>query len=75
VKTWEERCYPSGIPDEVPEGLSKSLRAPSYKSICLCILRNDLILKGLGFGGVESKYHNALKESMKESQSRQNRLF
>lgn len=46
---WESRCYFDGIPDEIPVLLESTGRAPSYKSIALCILRNDLKLKGLGF--------------------------
>jgi len=75
VKTWEARCYSSGIPDEIPEGLSKSLRAPSYKSIALAILRNDMQLKSLGFSGKESKYYEQLKQIKKEADSPQERLI
>lgn len=49
VNLWEARCYSDGIPDEVPDLLEKTGRAPSYKAIAICILKNDLRLIGLGF--------------------------
>jgi predicted phosphoadenosine phosphosulfate sulfurtransferase len=61
VETWETRCYSDGIPDEIPESLSKALRAPSYKSIALCLLRNDRQLKGLGFHVADTELVQALK--------------
>jgi hypothetical protein len=36
---WAARCYSSGLPDSVPDGLLYSL----------AVLRNDLHLKALGF--------------------------
>ncbi len=46
---WEDRCYSSGIPDEVPDLLAKTNRAPSWKKIAICLLKNDMKLRGLGF--------------------------
>jgi predicted phosphoadenosine phosphosulfate sulfurtransferase len=46
---WEDRCYSKGIPDEVPELLAKTNRAPSWKKIAICLLKNDMKLRGLGF--------------------------
>lgn len=46
---WTNRCYSDGIPDEVPELLSKTGRAPSWKKIAMCLLKNDMKLRGLGF--------------------------
>lgn len=46
---WINRCYSDGIPDEVPELLSKTGRAPSWKKIAMCLLKNDMKLRGLGF--------------------------
>lgn len=53
-KTWRDRCYDAGLPDEVPAKLSASGRAPSWKAIAMCILKNDLQLRGLGFGRTDS---------------------
>lgn len=62
VKQWEDKCYPHGIPDEVPVRLAQLHKAPSYKQIALCILKNDYALKTLGFELKKSKYYHALKK-------------
>jgi predicted phosphoadenosine phosphosulfate sulfurtransferase len=73
VTEWESRCYFDGIPDEVPGKLAKSLRVPNYKSIAMCILNNDHLLKGLGFSGMHSKYYDLLKhEEMKRNSNQIN---
>lgn len=46
---WRNRCYFDDIPDEVPELLAKTNRAPSWKKIAICLLKNDMQLRGLGF--------------------------
>jgi predicted phosphoadenosine phosphosulfate sulfurtransferase len=55
---WEGRCYSSGIPDEVPDLLAKTNRAPSWKKIAICLLKNDMKLRGLGF--TEVSYNASL---------------
>ncbi len=48
-KWWEERGYPSGIPDEAPYILESKKIVPSWRRICKSLLRNDYWCKGLGF--------------------------
>lgn len=72
---WEERCYPDGIPDEVPDGIMKSMRAPSYKAIAQCILQNDLMLYGVGFQPHVSHWYRVLKTEKTEEKSDQLRLI
>lgn len=62
IRTWEARGYSGGIPDEVPEGLSRDCLAPSYKAICLAILNNDVALKSLGHTPRRSRWYDALKQ-------------
>ena len=62
---WESRCYSDGIPDEVEEGLSKSMRVPSYKAIAEAILKNDLLLYSLGFQPKIGAWYRAVKEANK----------
>ena len=71
IKTWERRCYLNGIPDEVPAGVAKSNRAPSYKSIAISILNNDFNLKCCGLSGKESKYYSILKAMKEKENSKQ----
>jgi len=54
VEMWRSRCYSDDIPDEVPELLARTNRAPSWKKIAICLLKNDMKLRGLGF--TESNY-------------------
>lgn len=75
MSKWEERCYFDGIPDEVPAGIAKSGRAPSWKQIAIAILRNDLLLKELGFSGKESKYYSQLRQMKEDEKSPQRRLL
>lgn len=75
VAIWESRCYSSGIPDEVPESLSKTLRAPSYKAIAVAILKNDLNLVGAGFQCGNSETVEALLEIKKSASKKQGELF
>lgn len=49
VETWRTRCYRDSIPDTLPDGLLFSGRAPSWKAIALCLLRNDFRLHKLGY--------------------------
>ena len=73
ISVWENRCYSAGIPDVVPDGISKSMRAPSYKSIAIAILSNDHTLRSIGFSGKYSDYHMLIKQS--KLKDRQEALF
>lgn len=62
IKTWEKKGYSDGIPEEVPCLLMELKKAPSYKAICLAILKNDSSLKTLGYQPRKSKYYHILKK-------------
>lgn len=49
VKRWEARGYPDGIPDEAPVELEAIGKVPSYRLICICILKNDVACETLGY--------------------------
>lgn len=72
---WEMRCYSDGIPDEVPNKIMDSGRVPSYKALAISILKNDLLLKGVGFEGKESKWYSALKDKKRREESNQYDMF
>ena len=61
VSDWKDKGYSDDIPDEVPHALEKLNLAPSYKAICLALLRNDLNLEALGFAAKKSKWYSILK--------------
>lgn len=62
IKTWENRCYFDGLPDEAPYELEITNKVPSYKKICMAILKNDHSLKTLGFTEKKSKYYDYYKK-------------
>jgi len=61
INRWKFRGYPNDIPDEVPEKLAQLNLAPSYKAICIAILKNDHSMQGLGFSPKKSIWYNELK--------------
>jgi predicted phosphoadenosine phosphosulfate sulfurtransferase len=69
-RTWEKRCYFRGIPDEVPAKIAKAMRAPSYKSIAICILKNDLHLTALGFSPKNNSLVDELRKVQNELQNK-----
>lgn len=62
IKTWENKCYYFGIPDEIPQKLSETKRVPNYKDIVKCIIKNDNHLEGLGFTKQKCNAYNVLKK-------------
>jgi len=61
IETWKNRGYDLDIPDEVPEKLMQLRLAPSYRAICLTILKNDYSLKLLGVTPPKSKWYDEYK--------------
>ena len=59
IQEWEKKCYHNGIPDDAPIELGD--KVPSYRRICIAILKNDFNLNSLGFESKKSKYYNMLK--------------
>lgn len=62
IKTWENRCYFNGIPDEAPYELEIRNKVPSYRRICYAILKNDITLKSLGYSPKKSEYYSYFKK-------------
>jgi predicted phosphoadenosine phosphosulfate sulfurtransferase len=61
IATWSRRGYATDLPDEVPSGLMRAGLAPSYKAICVAILKNDASMSSLGFSPRHSDWYDALK--------------
>lgn len=59
IRTWEYRCYSDGLPDDAPQEIFD--RVPSYKRICIAILKNDVSLETLGFTKNKCQAYNELK--------------
>jgi len=62
ISTWEKRCYSNGIPDAAPVELESRNKVPSYRRICIAILKNDHQLKTLGYQPKKSKYYDYYKK-------------
>ena len=59
---WKDKGYPDGVPDEVPLRLMELNKVPSYKQVCIAILKNDISLKSLGITPRKSIYYSILKK-------------
>jgi len=77
IKAWENRCYPQGIPDEAP--IEVNDKVPSYKKICIALLKNDMNLTSLGYEQKKTKYYSMLKRielsARNDGKPKQLRLF
>ncbi len=62
LDSWKEKGYPEGIPDEAPLRLMELNKVPSYKQVCIAILKNDITLKSLGLTPKKSIYYSILKK-------------
>lgn len=59
----------------MPEGLEKSNRVPSYKAIATAILKNDLLLRSIGFSEEEGGLAKELRLAYKSKLDKQIKLF
>lgn len=77
VNQWEQQCYSNGIPDEAPKELEKRDLVPSYRRICIAIMKNDTNLKSLGFSSNKSVYYDNIKynELLLRNKQMQLKLF
>ena len=75
IRTWEQRCYMEGIPDEAPRALEAINLVPSYRKIAAAILKNDHHLISLGFPAPKREVYNQLKiiEIKERNEKLQNR--
>jgi predicted phosphoadenosine phosphosulfate sulfurtransferase len=63
------------LPDELPQLLAKTNRAPCWKSVAMALLNNDMKLYTIGFAKGESQTSMELMRQKKEKESKQNKLF
>jgi predicted phosphoadenosine phosphosulfate sulfurtransferase len=49
VRSWERKGYHDGLPDEAPRTLEENGRVPSWRMVCIAIMKNDKTLETLGF--------------------------
>ena len=61
IKSWKRRGYPDDIPDEAPRRLEESFRVPSYRMLCIAIMKNDRHLLILGYSRPPCSIYNEIK--------------
>jgi predicted phosphoadenosine phosphosulfate sulfurtransferase len=61
VEKWEGRGYSNGIPDEAPPRLEVMCKAPSYRMICMAIMKNDSQLETLGYSRTKCEAYSNIK--------------
>ena len=63
IEKWESRCYKNGIPDEAPTQLESRLLVPSYRIICIALMRNHNNLELLGIPRPKCKIYSDIKRN------------
>ncbi len=61
IKNWEKRGYEDGIPDEAPIELERRNLVPSYRMICIALMRNPNNLEMLGINRVKCNIYQEIK--------------
>lgn len=61
IKQWELRGYEGGIPDEAPSELERMGIVPSYRLICIAIMKNPNNLEMLGYQREKCKIYQEIK--------------
>ena len=61
IQKWTTTVYLNDLPDEAPKRLEALNKVPSYRQICIAILKNDKHLKTLGLNQPTSKVYSQLK--------------
>ena len=63
IKQWEQKGYSNGIPDDAPSELEKRGLVPSYRMICITLMRNPYNLEKLGIAREKCKIYSDLKRA------------
>jgi predicted phosphoadenosine phosphosulfate sulfurtransferase len=61
IYDWEKKGYINGIPDEAPSELEKRGLVPSYRMICIAIIKNPHNLESLGFQRQKCNIYQEIK--------------
>ena len=62
LRNWKSKGYSAGIPEEAPPRLEELCKAPSYRAVCMAILKNDVACLSLGFSRPKTPEYMALKK-------------
>lgn len=61
IDKWEQRGYKGGIPDEAPLELERMGIVPSYRMICIALMKNPNNLEILGFQREKCNIYQEIK--------------
>ena len=75
IMLWKKRCYANGLPDEAPLRLEQLNKVPSYRRICIAVMKNDVNLKSLGYDPHKPEVYHKLKKVELNIIDNQMRLF
>ena len=78
VEKWEEKGYEGGIPDEAPFVLEKRGIVPSYRMICIALMKNPNNLESLGFAREKCKIYQEIKREEiynRDTKNKQIKIF
>ena len=78
IESWESKGYKNGIPDEAPTELERRNLAPSYRLICIALMKNHNNLEILGFQREKCRIYQEIKREEiynREYEGKQLKLF
>jgi predicted phosphoadenosine phosphosulfate sulfurtransferase len=78
IREWKNKGYENGIPDEAPFQLEKRNLVPSYRMICIALMKNPNNLEVLGFKRKKCKIYQEIKREEiynRETKNKQLKLF
>lgn len=73
ISKWEKKGYEKGIPDEAPFQLEKRGLVPSYRMICIAIMRNPNNLESLGFAREKCRIYQEIKREEIQNREKENK--
>jgi predicted phosphoadenosine phosphosulfate sulfurtransferase len=78
IRDWEGKGYEKGIPDEAPAQLERKGLVPSYRMICIALMKNPNNLEVLGFKRKKCNIYQEIKREEiynRETKNKQLKLF
>lgn len=78
INEWEKKGYDKGIPDFAPIELEKRGLVPSYRMICIAIMKNPNNLESLGFKREKCNIYQEIKRQEiynRDTENKQLKLF
>ena len=78
IDNWKKKGYPDGIPDEAPFQLEKRGIVPSYRMICITLMKNPNNLEALGYAREKCNIYQEIKREEiynRDTKNKQLKIF